>query len=477
MPEMPGRPSSRLEPSPAWTVLTDSPLKGLALAREAGTILAWDEGDQLYLLDTGGRHRSVSRCPGKLLDAAISDDGRLVALLLEGSRLLCLSGDLEPVADRAAPPDAQVAGRRSPRALRRGRHADEHESLLYAVWAARGKFETKQALAHLTFVPDRPFLLGGGPVRVADRRGAPLRVLGKLAADIAWEEGGLSNVGRLTSSGDGGVILASCYTHGVQALRPSGPQRGGLSSRRNRRPCRSGLRRPGHRGGDSGRRARDSEPGRPGPLADRPGTSGHRSGDRSPGAVRDLRAVHRRGCPPRPRTVQPPGRRRRTEPGKGRRAGCCVSRSRTPEAPPVRSGGPTGRFRWSAPTIRPRPPSWPSWTTRRGSVLISRTNRLRSHVGWAEPGGRPRDPGDRPDLAYHSGMDCRGDRSSDRSLRRPAQRGQPARRQPRRGDASGDPHRHVWPRHRPGARPGGAPHSLRTLDLEEGIEFAGRGPG
>ena len=107
-PEMTGRPQSRLEPSPAWTVLTDSPLKGLALAREAATILAWDEGDQIYLLDTSGRHRSVSRCPGKILDAAISDDGRLVALLVEGSRLLWLSGDLEPLADRTAPPDAQA---------------------------------------------------------------------------------------------------------------------------------------------------------------------------------------------------------------------------------------------------------------------------------------------------------------------------------------------------------------------------------
>src|SRR5438270_13133344 len=104
MPEMPGRPSSRLEPSPAWTVLTDSPLKGLALAREAATILAWDEGNQLYLLDTRGQHRSVSRAPGRIQAATISDDGSLVALLVEGSRLLLLSADLEPVSDRTAPP-------------------------------------------------------------------------------------------------------------------------------------------------------------------------------------------------------------------------------------------------------------------------------------------------------------------------------------------------------------------------------------
>ena len=216
MPEMTSRPPARLEPSPAWTVLTDSPLKGLALAREAATILAWDEGDQIYLLDTSGRHRSISRCPGRILDATISDDGRLVALLVEGSRLLWLSADLEPVADRTAPPDAQALA------------VDPHGR--YVLVATRlsmnhfftrhgrpaGKFETKQALAHLAFVPDRPFLLGaatfGSIVGVELRSGAS----GRLAATIAWEEAVLSNVGRLTTSGDGGVILASGYTHGVQ---------------------------------------------------------------------------------------------------------------------------------------------------------------------------------------------------------------------------------------------------------------------
>ena len=52
MSELPGRTPSRLDPTPAWTVLTDAPLRGLGLAREAGTILAWDEADGLYLLDT-----------------------------------------------------------------------------------------------------------------------------------------------------------------------------------------------------------------------------------------------------------------------------------------------------------------------------------------------------------------------------------------------------------------------------------------
>jgi hypothetical protein len=98
MTETTGRP--RLDPSPAWTTLTDSPLKGMALAREAATILAWDEGDQVYLLDVNGQHRSVSNASGRVVAGTISDDGSLVALLIEGARLLLLSADLEPIADR-----------------------------------------------------------------------------------------------------------------------------------------------------------------------------------------------------------------------------------------------------------------------------------------------------------------------------------------------------------------------------------------
>jgi hypothetical protein len=217
MPETSSRPRSRLEPLAAWTVLTDSPLKGLALAREAATILAWDEGDQVYLLDTYGEHRSVSRAPGKIVAATISDCGTLVALLVAGSRLLLLSADLEPIADRSGPPDAQALA------------IDPHGR--YVLVASRisvnqfytrygkpaGKFETRQPLAHLAFVPDRAFLLGaaafGSLIGVELRAGSGS---GRLAAEVAWDEAVLSNVGRLTSSGDGGMILASCYTHGVQ---------------------------------------------------------------------------------------------------------------------------------------------------------------------------------------------------------------------------------------------------------------------
>ena len=84
MPEMSPRTSTRLEPEVAWTIVTESPLKGLALAREAGRILAWDEGNQLYLLSAQGESLSFSRVPQRITAGAISDEGSLIALLGEG---------------------------------------------------------------------------------------------------------------------------------------------------------------------------------------------------------------------------------------------------------------------------------------------------------------------------------------------------------------------------------------------------------
>ena len=218
MPEPTNRPQAGFEPTAAWTVLTDSPLKGLALAREAATILAWDEGEQAYLLDVRGGHRSVSRIPGRISAGTISDDGTLVTLLIAGPRLLFLDADLGVIADRSAPSDpSAIAG--DPHGRYVAVASRSSTTYLYTRHGRQaGRFETRQGLAHLTFIPSRPFLLGAAAFGLMV--GVELRPIGgstgRLSAEIEWQEAVLSNVGRLTCSGDGGMILASCYTHGLQ---------------------------------------------------------------------------------------------------------------------------------------------------------------------------------------------------------------------------------------------------------------------
>jgi hypothetical protein len=230
MPEPTGRTASRIEPATAWTVVTDAPLVGATLAREAGTILAWDEANQLYLLNLLGEHLSTSRFPSKVRFGAISDDGSLIALLGEGGAdagLVLLSADFDVLVERSAPSEPTFLvidphGRYLAVGSRGG-----GVSLFNRYGRGVGRFEAIQPFAHLCFIPDRPFLVGAAAFGMlagiaigSTRPGSPLDV------EVVWHERLMSNVGRLAVSGNGGMVLASCYTHGIQRFDLNGRNEG-----------------------------------------------------------------------------------------------------------------------------------------------------------------------------------------------------------------------------------------------------------
>jgi hypothetical protein len=229
MAEKAGRASTRIDPETAWTVVTDSPLKGLALAREAGTILAWDEGNQLYLLNVRGESLSSSRVPDRILAGAISDEGSLIALLVEAeeARLLLLNADFAVELERPAPTEASFVsldphGRYVAVGARHGAL-----SVLTRYGRPVGRVETIEPLSHWCFVPDRPLAVGAAAfgmivgVALEWTRGG-----GRLDAEIVWQDRLMSNVGRLAISGDGAMILASCYTLGIQRFELGGRNEG-----------------------------------------------------------------------------------------------------------------------------------------------------------------------------------------------------------------------------------------------------------
>lgn len=227
MSNVPQRTSTRLDPTVAWTYVTDAPLMGISLAREAGYVLAWDEGENLVLLDVQGQQLLSSRSPARVTSAAVSDDGSLIAAILDGGRIVFLSRELEPLADRAAPPDATsvTVDPHGRYAAVTTRGAGTHFYTKHGKPA--GRFETLQPLVHIRFVPDRPMLLGasaygilvGVDLAQGDRAGA-------LEAEVRWQQQLLSNVGRLATTGDGGMVLASCFTHGVQRYDARGHNEG-----------------------------------------------------------------------------------------------------------------------------------------------------------------------------------------------------------------------------------------------------------
>jgi hypothetical protein len=222
------RPSSRIDPETAWTVVTDSPLKGMALAREAGTILAWDEGNQLYLFNILGESLSYSRVPNRILAGTISDEGSLIALLIENedADLLLLDADLSVEQQKPAPSEATFVtpdphGRYVAVGTRRG--------LLHILnrhGRPVGRMETLESIAHFCFVPDRSMAIAAAAFGML--LGAALDPArgGRLEAEILWQERLMSTVGRLAISGDGGMILASCYTLGIQRFDLRGRNEG-----------------------------------------------------------------------------------------------------------------------------------------------------------------------------------------------------------------------------------------------------------
>lgn len=215
-PEYQAGPPARFEPQTAWTELTEAPLKGLGFAREAGAVFAWDDADQLYLIDLKGGFRSVARAPGKVIAAAISDDGSRVAIIGEKSQLWLLDADLGVIAQRQGPPDplGVAIDPHGRYVLVSSKLSSNHFYNRFGKPA--GRFETLQPLAFMAFVPGEPLLVGSATSGMLLALELGNAGSGRLTTDPVWQERQVSGVGRLTTSGDGAMILASCFTHGIQ---------------------------------------------------------------------------------------------------------------------------------------------------------------------------------------------------------------------------------------------------------------------
>jgi hypothetical protein len=199
----------------------------MALAREAGRLLTWDQSHTLCLFDQLGTRVHATRLPAPLLSARICDDGSKIALLVGGPRLLVLDSDFQVLVDRPA-----VSGATSLDIDPHGRFVvlatRQSDSHFYTCHGKPiGKFETKQPLTHVRFVASLPLVIGaagyGVMVGVAIEPTSPGA---SLKAQVVWEERLMSNLGRLEVTGDGAMILASCFNLGIQRYDAEGHNEG-----------------------------------------------------------------------------------------------------------------------------------------------------------------------------------------------------------------------------------------------------------
>ena len=93
---------------------------------------------------------------------------------------------------------------------------------------------------------------------------------GHLDGETAWYEALMSGVGRLATTGDGSIILISCFTHGVQRHNLEGKSEGAYHLGGSACQAVPGLRRPDHCCGHVGRGSGRAERDRQRPLADHP---------------------------------------------------------------------------------------------------------------------------------------------------------------------------------------------------------------
>jgi hypothetical protein len=210
---------------PLWSQSLGGPARGVALAREKGWILAWDEAGWLSLLDPKGARQAHVRAGGALAAACCSDDGSAWAAVGTRGEVWWLAPDLTTRWEGAVPAPALTAA------------LDPFGQYL-AVADARGQLhvldrlgrgvchlQSPRPLHHLAFTPT-------GLVGSADYG----LVAGfDLAGRWTWRDGLVAHVGALSVSGDGGEVLLACFSEGVLRYDGQGKKGGQLATPE---PCR-----------------------------------------------------------------------------------------------------------------------------------------------------------------------------------------------------------------------------------------------
>jgi hypothetical protein len=206
-----------------WSLTVSSAVRGLALAREAGSILIRDDNHWLYLLNSAGARQAQLRAPKDLTAAACSDDGSALVVAGKEGDVWSLAPDLMPRWQRSLGHRVEALAVSPLGEYLAASDAGGNLSLLTRKGNLVWKVQSPRALRFIAFVPEEPFLVGSadyGLVACFDVKGA-----------MKWRDGLVAHVGSLAVSGDGSSIVLACYTDGLYryGLKNARPERQPLS--------------------------------------------------------------------------------------------------------------------------------------------------------------------------------------------------------------------------------------------------------
>src|SRR5258707_6733924 len=88
-------------PRPLWSLTLSGYPRGLALARETGWLLAWDEKNWLYLVNRKGERQAQNPARGTLTAACCAEDGSTYVAVGERGQVWWLAPDLSPRWERS----------------------------------------------------------------------------------------------------------------------------------------------------------------------------------------------------------------------------------------------------------------------------------------------------------------------------------------------------------------------------------------
>jgi hypothetical protein len=210
-----------------WSVPLQAGASGVALAREAGTVLAWDRTHWLYLLSPTGQRQAQRRFAGALKAACGADDGSAYAAVGAGGEVWWLAPDLMTRWETKLPQPALTAALDPFGQYLAVADAVGGLHLFDCLGRPAGQAESPRPLHYLSFVPAAPFLVGCADYGLA----AAFDVTGKLL----WRVGLVAHAGGLAVSGEGEQVVLACFTEGLLRYGPTGQP---LSRLAVAEPCR-----------------------------------------------------------------------------------------------------------------------------------------------------------------------------------------------------------------------------------------------
>lgn len=207
-----------------WSQAIPAPLRGLILARERETILAWDGQDGLYLFNHAGTIQAQRPVPAPIAAADCAEDGSAYAIAgggagfssVAGSMICWLAPDLSSRWQRPLPQRVTAV---AVEPLGRGVAVADAGGTL-RLMDARGRMQwqatTPRPLHHLAFVPETPVLVGAADFGLVLRFGA--------SGECLWRDGLVAHVGSLAVNGDGSSVLLACFSDGLYRYSAAGPE-------------------------------------------------------------------------------------------------------------------------------------------------------------------------------------------------------------------------------------------------------------